>query len=109
MATRLLVILVCASLIGDALGARSGFQVAITAGPRPQPVMVNGKKHLVYELHLTNLARIPIEVVNLEICGDEESKPLAIYRDEALARLITTVENLLTTRNADDVAKARTM
>src|SRR5581483_8120203 len=50
-----------------------------------------------------------IEVVTLEIFGDEESKPLASYRDEALARLITPVENLLTTRKADDVGKARTM
>ena len=40
--------------------SHSGFPVDITPGPPPQPVMVNGSIHLVYELRLTNVAPIPI-------------------------------------------------
>lgn len=93
----------------NAFAAHSGFPVAITTGPGPQPVTVNDRKHLVCELHLTNVAPIPIEVVTLDIFGDEDSKPVASYRDEVLARLITPAENLLTTMKPDDVAKARTI
>ena len=35
----------------------------IVAGPPPQPVISDGRARLLYELRLTNVAPIPIEVV----------------------------------------------
>jgi hypothetical protein len=69
--------------------------------------MVNGKNHYVYELHLTNVAPIPIEIITLEIYGDDEAKPLANYRNQALANLLVPAENLLTSMRSDQPAEAR--
>src|SRR5436305_10880441 len=109
MFTRLLVTLVWAVLTADALASHSGFPVAIAAGPRPQPVMVNGKKHLVYELHLTNIAPIPIEILSLDIFGDDEPHPWATYRDGGLDKLVVPAENLLTSVDAAQASKVRTI
>ena len=94
---------------GDALALHSGFPVAITTGPLPQPVMIDGRNHLVYELHLTNVAPIPIELLTLDILGADESKPLVSYHDEALSNLLAPAENLLTSMRANDAAGARTL
>jgi hypothetical protein len=51
--------------------SHSGFPVDIVAGPRPQLVMADGRAHLLYELHVTNVAPIPIEVVALDVFGDD--------------------------------------
>ena len=64
--------------------SHSGFPVDIVAGPIPQPVMTDGRARLLYELHLTNVAPIPIEVVALDVYGDDGAMPLASYRGEAL-------------------------
>jgi hypothetical protein len=64
--------------------SHSGFPLDIVAGPMPQPVMADGRTRLLYELHLTNVAPIPIEVVALDVYGDEGTVPLASNRDEAL-------------------------
>ena len=110
MFARISAIIVVGCVLGShALAAHSGFPVAITTGPLPQPVLVNGMNHLVYELHLTNVAPIPIELLTLDVFGDDESKPLASYRDKSLEELLVPAENLLTFAKVDDGAKARTI
>lgn len=86
------------TLLLPALGLaqpQSGFPVDITAGPAPQPVMVDGRIRLVYELHLTNVAPIPIEIIALEVFSGDASTPLASYRNDALQNLLVPVENVL--------------
>jgi murein DD-endopeptidase len=73
--------------------AHSGFPVDIIAGPSPQPVMADGHLHLLYELHLTNFAPLPIELKGLDILGDSAST-LASYRDVALEKMVVPVEEL---------------
>ena len=75
--------------------AHSGFPVDIIAGPAPQQVMADGRVHLLYELHLMNVAPIPIEVVALDVFGDEGTAALASYRGEALGMALVPAENLL--------------
>ena len=88
--------------------SHSGFPVDISAGPAPQPVMVAGRKHLVYELHLTNVAPIPIELLALDVLGDEGASTLASYRGETLAQLLAPVENLLVSvKPTENVGKVR--
>jgi murein DD-endopeptidase len=75
--------------------SHSGFPVDIVAGPAPQLVMADGRAHLLYELHLTNVAPIPIEVVALDVFGREGTAALASYRGEALGKVLVPAENLL--------------
>ena len=71
----------------------SGFPVDIVAGPPPQPVTVNGRTALVYELHLTNYASLPIEVTGIDVFGDSTNS-LASYRGQALDKVMIPVEKL---------------
>jgi murein DD-endopeptidase len=57
--------------------------------------MADGRVRLLYELHLTNVAPIPIEVVALDVYGDEGTVPLASYRGEALGKALVPAENVL--------------
>jgi murein DD-endopeptidase MepM/ murein hydrolase activator NlpD len=75
--------------------SHSGFPVDIVAGPLPQVVMAGGRAHLLYELHVTNVAPIPIEVVALDVFGDDGTAALASYRGEALEKVLVPAENLL--------------
>jgi murein DD-endopeptidase len=76
--------------------SHSGFPVDIVPGPMPpQPVIADGRTRLLYELHLTNVAPIPIEVVALDVYGDEGAVPLASYRGEALGKVLVPAENVL--------------
>ena len=75
--------------------SHSGFPVDIVAGPAPQVVMADARAHLLYELHLTNVAPIPIEVVALDVFGDEGTAALASYRGEALGKALVPAENAL--------------
>ena len=71
----------------------SGFPIDVTAGPSPQPVMAYGQRHLLYELHVTNFAPLPIEMTRLEIRGDGAA-PLASYEGAVLADMVVPVEEL---------------
>ena len=82
--------------------SHSGFPVDIAVGPAPQAVIADGRAHLVYELHLTNVAPIPIEVVALDVFGDEGAAPLASYRGEALGKMLVPAENVLTSLEPTD-------
>jgi hypothetical protein len=64
--------------------------------------MADGRVHLLYELHLTNVAPIPIEVVALDVFGDEGTAALASYRAEALGKALVPAENLLTSIDPTD-------
>src|SRR5271167_1981293 len=84
--------------------SHSGFPVDITAGPVPQPVMVDGHLRLVYELHLTNVAPIPIELLALDVFGSNGSPALASYHGAALEKLLVPVEQLLVSVNPSNGA-----
>ncbi len=71
--------------------SHSAFPVDITAGPAPQPVMANGRSHLLYELHLTNFSATPIELLGLDVFGGDGAAPLASYRGEELEKLLAAV------------------
>lgn len=82
--------------------SNSGFPVDIVAGPAPQLVMADGRARLLYELHLTNFAPIPIEVVALDVLGDEGTGALASYRGEALGKVLVPAENVLVSLDPTD-------
>jgi hypothetical protein len=71
----------------------SGFPVDMVAGPPPKPVMADGGTWLVYELHLTNYAPLPIELTSIELMGDGKNA-LASYRGGALEKMVVPVEKL---------------
>jgi murein DD-endopeptidase len=71
----------------------SGFPVDIIVGPPPQPVTVNGRTGLVYELHLTNYASLPIHVTGIEVLGDG-IHAMVSYRDQQLDKVMIPVEKL---------------
>ena len=53
--------------------SHSGLPVNIIAGPAPQPVMADGRIHLIYELHLTNFAPLAIELVTIDVLDEGAS------------------------------------
>ena len=73
--------------------SHSGFPVDITSGPAPAPINVNGRRFLVYELHLTNYAPLSIELTQLEVLNDGRT-PLASYSAERLQDMTVPVEEL---------------
>jgi murein DD-endopeptidase len=81
--------------LGGLAQTHSGFPVDILVGPAPQPVMADGRAHLLYELRVTNVAPIPIELLGFEVFGGNVDVPLASYRGEALKTLAVPVENVL--------------
>ena len=73
--------------------SHSGFPVDIIAGPAPQPVMAANQIRLLYELHLTNYASLPIDITGIDILG-EGAKTLATYRGQSLDKMVVPVEKL---------------
>jgi hypothetical protein len=73
--------------------SHSGFPVDIVQGPSPQPVMADGRTWLLYELHLTNFAPLPIVATGIDVLGDGPS-PLATYRGQLLDKVLIPVEKL---------------
>jgi hypothetical protein len=71
--------------------SHSAFPVDITAGPAPQPVMADGRFHLLYELHLTNFSASSIELLELDVIRGDGASPLASYRGEQLEKLLVAV------------------
>ena len=82
--------------------SHSGFPMDIVAGPMPQPVMDGGRARLLYELHITNVGPIPIEVVALDVYGDDGAMPLASYRGEAFGKVLVPAENVLVSVESTD-------
>lgn len=73
--------------------SHSSFPVHIIVGSAPQPVMADGQLHLLYELHLTNFAPVPIEVKAIDIFGNGATA-LAGYRGQDLEKVVIPVEQL---------------
>src|SRR5215469_13472737 len=71
----------------------SGFPVDIIAGPAPHPLLADGRIHLLYELHITNFAPLPIELKAVDVFGDGAT-PLASYRAQELEKALISVEEL---------------
>jgi len=65
----------------------SDVPIEIDAPVHPMPVKANGKVHLLYELHLTNLRAMGLEVTRLEVSDGAVGK-LAEYTGPELASLI---------------------
>lgn len=79
----LLLLLVLASSAAAAQrDARQSFDLAVPSAPTP--VAVDGRQHLVYELHLTNFANEPLRLVRVEALADPRSAPLLELDEEAL-------------------------
>jgi len=113
----LLVGVVLASLVSlcSLAQTHSGFPVDIVAGPPPQPVMADGRAWLLYELHLTNFAPLPIELTGIDVLGDGASA-LASYRGQALDKVVIPVEKLSlaeeppgTARNAQAIGEGHSV
>jgi len=86
----------------------SGFPVDIVAGPPPQPIASEGRTWLVYELHLTNYAPLPIELTGVEVFGDGGTT-LASYRGQELEKAVIAVEELASADSPSGFAGTRTL
>jgi murein DD-endopeptidase MepM/ murein hydrolase activator NlpD len=84
----------------------SGFPVDIIAGPSPQPVMADGRSRLLYELHLTNFAPLPIEVTRVEVWANGSS-PVASYEGPALQSMVIPVEELSSASSPTEAKRSR--
>jgi Peptidase family M23 len=51
----------------------------------PSPVTIGGKKHLAYELHVTNFRTLDIALTQLEVLDADRGTPIGDFRDAALA------------------------
>jgi len=71
--------------------SHTAFPVDITAGPAPQPFTADGKTRLLYELHLTNFSASPMELLGLDVLGDDSAAPIASYHGEALEKLLVAI------------------
>jgi hypothetical protein len=86
----------------------SGFPVDIVAGPPPQPVASEDRTWLLYELHLTNYAPLPIELTGVEVLGDG-GITLASYRGQELAKAVIAVEEQSSANSPSGFAGNRTL
>src|SRR5262249_8244976 len=93
---------------GGRAQTHSGFPVDIVAGPPPQPLASEGRTWLVYELHLTNYAPLPIELTEVEVFGDGGTT-LASYRGQELAKAVVAVEQLSSADSPAGFAGTRTL
>ena len=88
--TLLIVAAVAAGLLPVAALAQSpsAGPVDVRASLGPQPVMVDGRARLLYELHLTNFSPKPIEPIAL---GADSVRLLATLRGEELEKILLAV------------------
>ena len=71
----------------------SSFPIDIVPGPAPQPVSVDSRVRLVYELHITNFAPWEIQLTQIDVLG-ETATPLFSYPQGALEPLVVPIERL---------------
>jgi len=86
--------------------SHSAFPVDIIAGPAPHPVMADGRIQLLYELHLTNFAPLPIEMKGIEVLSDGATT-LASYRLRELEMALISVERLSSAESPSTYAGTR--
>lgn len=65
---------------------RQSFDIAVPAAPTP--VRVGGTTQFAYELHLTNFARSPLELVGVQVLDDGGGRVIAEFRGAELQSLI---------------------
>jgi murein DD-endopeptidase MepM/ murein hydrolase activator NlpD len=85
----------------------SPFPVDIISGPSPQAFMVDGRLRLVYELHITNYAPWPVDIMRLDVLGAAE-KPMISYDPQALSKMVVPAENIMVP-SVDTLANARSI
>lgn len=73
-----LAVLAIATMLPVAVGAQIAAPVDIQIPVSPSPVLGDGEVHLVYELHVTSYAPVPVAVTRLRVQTDE-----AVLLDEA--------------------------
>lgn len=81
----------------------SGFPVDIVAGPAPQALHAGGKQWLIYELHCTNFAPVPVQITGIELL--DGGRVLTTYGAEALRRMVIPVEELATAGSLPEASK----
>ena len=108
MKRKFAILVVGVALVGFELLAQlhSGFPVDITSGPIPQPVMANNRTYLLYELHVTNFAPLPIEITRLEILGDSTTS-FASYSGGTLEDMVLPVERLSSPESPSEYVGSR--
>lgn len=68
-------------------GVHTSFEVAVR--PEPAVMTLEGRPHLVYELHLTNLARRELAITAIEVLDpDTPGRPIGAFRSDALERVL---------------------
>src|SRR5258706_9362265 len=77
---------ISASMVED---RRESFDVAVPEAPIP--VRTEGRKTLVYELHLTNFATMPLVVREVRALDDATQKPLTDFGGSSLSDRLTLV------------------
>lgn len=65
---------------------RQSFDIAVPAAPAP--VRVGGAVQLAYELHLTNFARAPLDLVGVQVLDDGGGQVIAEFRGAELQSLL---------------------
>jgi len=88
--------------------SHSAFPVDILAGPPPHPVMADGRVRLLYELHITNFAPLPIEMKGVDVFGDGKTA-LASYRGQELEKAVIPIEELSSAESPSGFAGRRTI
>ncbi len=72
----------CGTALGAAGPARQAFDLEMPVPPTP--VTIAGTLRLVYELHLTNFARVPLRVQRVEVLDANSESVIADLRGETL-------------------------
>jgi murein DD-endopeptidase len=89
--------------------SHSRYPVDIIAGAVPQPVMVDGRIRLIYELHLTNFAPWPIEITGIDVLGEGPTLLASYDRGALVKRVVPAEKVLLAVEPADTSGKSRTV
>jgi murein DD-endopeptidase len=63
-----------------------GASIDVQVAAAPAPVMIGGRPHLVYELHITNFRTVGLTLTRIDVLGEANDAALASYRDAELAR-----------------------
>lgn len=92
--TLLLVVLAIAALIPVATSAETSGRpspVEVVNPKPPIPVVIDQRRVLVYELHITNFGQTALVFRRIEVFPEEGNVPIATYSDAALAKMLTVV------------------
>jgi murein DD-endopeptidase len=83
-------ILICASIVHADVSPRQSAVEAVAPKP-PTPVAADGKRLLVYELHITNLGTVPLRLKRIDVAGGAPSHLHVDFTGDALAHMLTLI------------------